>query len=68
MPADPMKVVVTMAIEVDPATWAELYGADPDMSRREVREDVKQYVSSQVALSPAADEEAIVSVRVRDGR
>jgi hypothetical protein len=62
-----MKVIVTMAVEVDPAAWAELYGDGPGMSRRAIREDVKQYVRSQVALSAAADEGAILSAYVRNG-
>lgn len=67
MPADSMKVIVTMAVEVDPAAWAELYSDGPDMSRRAIRDDVKQYVRSQVALSAAGEEEAIVSVCIRNG-
>lgn len=65
MAADTIRVVVTMAVDVDRAAWAELYGDGPDMSLRALRVDVKQYVRSQTALSAAADEDAIVGVVLR---
>lgn len=60
-----MKVVVTMAVDVDPSAWAEFCGAELGMGRRAVRVDVKQYVREQVALSAASEEGAITGVVLR---
>ena len=54
-----MKVRVTLSLEVDPAAWRDLYGAD------DIRADVQRYVANQVAQSAAADAGAIVSTSLR---
>ena len=43
-----MKINVTIQVEVDPQRWLDLYGCD------DVRQDVRDYVFSQVDQSNAA--------------
>ncbi len=57
-----MKIVVTLAVEVDPQKWYEVYGREADASG--VRQDVKEYVQSAVTAAPGiVDSEAAVTLR-----
>lgn len=55
-----MKIVVQVVVEVDPEAWADEYG----ISKSEVRQDIKDYVLSNVQGSPGVlDTEATITVR-----
>jgi hypothetical protein len=57
-----MKIVVTLAVEVDPEKWYEIYGRESDAAG--VRRDVKEYALSAVTNSPGIlDSEASVTLR-----
>jgi hypothetical protein len=58
MSPKPIKVRMTVTVEVDTSEWASLYG----INESEVREDVKGYIRNLVQQSPAQDEGAITSV------
>lgn len=55
-----MRLVYTVAVEVDPEAWQALYG-----KQRGLREDVKAYVVKKLTESPAAEAEALTSVRAQ---
>lgn len=48
-----MKVIVSLTVEVDPASWTETYGVEGTTA---IRQDVKDYVRGQIEDSAAADE------------
>ncbi|MEU1200172.1 hypothetical protein ABZ446_28660 [Streptomyces sp. NPDC005813] len=57
-----MQIVVTLAVEVDPKSWYEVYGREETASG--VRQDVKDYVLNTVASAPGIlDSEASVELR-----
>lgn len=58
----PIKVRVSMTIEVDPEIWELEYGDDP-ADKAALRETVRAYAQQQVAGSAAADSGAIRSVQ-----
>lgn len=55
-----MRVRVTLTVDVDPDAWEMTYGTP----RFELREDVREYVREHVQGSAAADEGAILGVRM----
>lgn len=62
-----MKVIVKLAIEVDPQAWAEvnssLMDADGRFKIAEVREDIRTYIAHAIQQSAVVDEaEADVSL------
>ena len=57
-----MKVRVAFSIEVDTATWKEVYGSPHD-DQRAIRQAVRRYAELQLAESGAAEEEAILGVK-----
>lgn len=46
-----MKVRIEMSLDIDAEAWREEMMADPDVSVREVREDVKSWVKSELTIS-----------------
>lgn len=56
----PVRVRVTMTIEVDPAAWSDAYGVE---GRRNIAEDVRVYAVGYVQQSAAADECGLRVVR-----
>jgi hypothetical protein len=65
-------VSFTLTVEVDDAAWANVYGVGDGYDRSEAQPrrslvaDVEDYVVNQITQSPAADEDAIVSVAVTE--
>lgn len=57
-----MKVVLKLAVEVDPEKWDLAYGTGT--AYKAVRDDVLTYVVGQVQYSPAAEEGGIVSAEI----
>ncbi len=55
-----MKVRVVLTVDVDPEVWEETYGAD----RTDLRQEVKDHVSNDIAESAAAYAGAITGVTV----
>jgi hypothetical protein len=58
-----MIVRVTLAVDVDPATWRKIYGDPQTATQSGLRRDVRDYVQFAIENSAAADEGAIRSVK-----
>lgn len=63
-------VSFTLTLEIDDAQWANAYGVGDGYDRAEAQPqrslvaDVEDYVTNQLTQSPAADEDAILSVAI----
>jgi hypothetical protein len=57
-----MRIIVSLAIDVDPADWAAIYGTDA--SPTAVRADVRDYMLNQCQQSAGAlDTDASVEIK-----
>ena len=54
--ATPMKLLITLEVEVDESAWTSAYGTEG----AEQVADIENYIVNQVALSPATNEGAIL--------
>lgn len=43
-----MKVRISFTLDIDPEAWMEEFGTEPTMSRSEVRQDVVNFVRSDI--------------------
>lgn len=61
----PMKVRLMFAVEVDYDAWSDEYGwKGSPMSRREVRDDVAQYVLTMIREGNPEDKDLVMSAEL----
>lgn len=58
-----MKVIVTLAIDVDPEAWSDTYGTGTKAA--DVRDDVRRHVEATVQGSAPTQEGGFISVTLR---
>jgi len=62
MPAETMRVAVSLAVDVDVAAWRAEYG-DPPLTRADIREAIREAVASAAGI--VAPDGLIVAVELR---